>query len=152
MNFRKLMIPAIFFAGIFFTACSKTSDTASPCNTALVNMDTLTVQHQLKGWELYSWPACNNWYYAIVKGTNSLKTYEEVTGNSSSSIKVWGAANLKAVLHQFPAGENIFWAGEGWLQKTWTTNYGNLHLPPASIVLDLQQYSTTAGLVLTVGN
>jgi hypothetical protein len=108
----------------------------------------------MKGWELYSWPACNDWYYAVLTGTNSLKSYNEVTGQTGSAafvIKVFGKEKLKAVLHKLPAGESVFWAGEGWLQITWGGNYSNLQLPPASIVTELQQYATQAGLNISVG-
>lgn len=134
--------------------CAKTDAADASCNTVKTNPDTVIVQHQMKGWELYSRSGCNDWYYTVATGTNSLKTYDEVTGKTISSaylIQVFGKENLKAVLHKFPAGENIFWAGEGWLQKTWGSNYGNLQLPPADIVNELRQYSTAAGLSFNVG-
>lgn len=156
MNFRKLILPVVLLAGILLAGCikCKPEESSSPCGTTPVNIDALNVQHQAKGWELYSWAYCNDWYYAILSGTDRLKTYDEVTGSKTSPaflIKVLGKENLKAVLHKFPAGENIFWAGEGWLQKTWGTGYANLQLPPAAIVNEVQQYSTGVGLVFNVG-
>lgn len=127
---------------------------APDCTTSTTAIDTLTVQHQLKGWEIYSWPACNDWCYAVLAGTNSLKTYEEVTGQSASPrflIKVLGKEKLKAVLNKMATGESVFWAGEGWLQKTWTVNYGNLQLPPTAIINDIKQYCTQAGLNFNIG-
>jgi hypothetical protein len=33
----------------------------------------------MKGWELYSWQKPEGWCYALVMGTNRIKTYEEIS-------------------------------------------------------------------------
>jgi hypothetical protein len=149
----KLQTLLLFFTVTLFFSCKKTNDTVADCSASTANISSLVVAHQMKGWELYSWPACNDWYYAILPGTNSLKSYDEVTGKTTSPgylIKVFGKENLKAVLLKFPVGENLFWASEGWLKKTWGSNYSNLQLPPAAIVNELQQYAIQAGLNFTI--
>lgn len=151
MKFSKHITLLAFCMAVIFTNCSKSNNeaAAADCTTTAAAIDTLTVQHQLKGWEIYSWPACNDWCYAVLAGTNSLKTYEEVTGQSTSPrflIKVTGKEKLKAALSKFPAGETLFWASEGWLQHTWSTTCGNLQLPPVAITNEIKQYCIQAGL------
>lgn len=154
MKLKNLLTLATVCGILFFTACKKSKTEVADCNTLKATIDTLIAPHQTKGYELYSWPACNDWYYAIAVGTNSLKTYDEVTGKTTSSrflIKIFGKENLKTVLHKLPAGEAVFWAGEGWLKTTWGTGYNNLQLPPATIVNKLQQYSTQIGINMGIG-
>ena len=95
-------------------------------------LDTLTVTHSIKGWKIYSWPSGNDRYYSILVGTNSIKTYEQVTSNTPTAvhlITINGTNSLKLMLARFPESEYITLIGKTWLQNNWGGNYGNLSLP-----------------------
>jgi hypothetical protein len=96
---------------------------------------------------LYSWPNGNDWNYSILKGTNRLKTYNEVIKNK---IIVLGIDSLKMLLDKFPKKEEIFWVGEGWLKRIWGTDYGNLSLPDSKIIDEIKNYCTQKELVLGI--
>jgi hypothetical protein len=152
MNFRPFYFLMIVFV-IFASSCKDNMDeraqNAGCSNTA--NPDTLNLQgNQLKGWEVYSWPACGDWNFSLLYGTNALKNYNEVTGRQASSrfvIRVWGKNELKKVLQRIPAGETVGLVGEGWLQRAWGAGtYHDLKLPPASIMSELQQTAVQLNL------
>ncbi len=107
----------------------------------------------MKGYELYSWSESNEWYFSILVGTNSIKTYSEVISNVPREIHlvtVKGIDNLKLVLARFPENEFITWIGRGWLQRCWGSNYENLQLPPQKYIDDISQYCSQKKLNLLV--
>lgn len=112
-----------------------------------VDLDTIVFEHSMKGWELYSWPNGNNWYYSILVGTNRLKTYQEVTHNS---IIVMGVDSLKLLLDKLPPGEEISWIGEEWLKRIWGDGYGNLSLPDELTRHKIKAYCLDHDLVLNI--
>jgi hypothetical protein len=137
-----LLIPGSFC----FIMCSKDNNPEKkPAST--INFDSISFDHSMKGWELYSWPDGNSWKYSILEGTNRLKTYEEVTGNK---IIVSGEDSLKLLLNKFPANEEIFWISEEWLYRLWNGNYKNLSLPSESIINEITEYCHQKELILTV--
>jgi hypothetical protein len=151
------------FCLIFFTlwlfagSCKDKNSTDLPGCVNTANPDTLTfAASQLKGWEVYSWPGCQDWNFSLLYGTNALKNYAEVTGTQASSgfvIKVWGKANMKTILSRMPAGESVSLLGENWLARTWGAGSAkDLHLPPISIINELQQAATQAHLNFQVVN
>jgi hypothetical protein len=147
----------IFFTLWLLTASCEDNDRndlAGCVNTA--NPDTLTFAAQLKGWEVYSWPGCQDLNFSVLYGTNALKNYAEVTGTQGSSrfvIKVWGKTNMKTILSRMPAGESVSLIGENWLSRTWGAGaVQDLHLPPVSVITELQQVATQAGLNFQVVN
>lgn len=154
MNYR--LYPCLILACTIaiVSACKHSSDSnlhpgADCASTA--KPDTLNLPgNQLKGWEIYSWPACGDWNFSLLYGTNVLKSYEEVTGRQASGrfvIRVWGKNELKKVLQRIPGGEAVSLVGEGWLQQTWGAGaYGDLRLPPAAMINELHQMATQAGL------
>lgn len=105
---------------------------------------------RMKGWEIYSWPACGNWNFSLLYGTNALKSYNEVTGSQPGGrfvIRVWGKDELKKVLRRVPTGETVSLIGEGWLRQAWGAGtYNNLKLPPAAVINELQQAALQASL------
>lgn len=113
------------------------------------NMDTLSFQHSMKGWELYSWPSGNDWNFSILPGSNRITTYSEVTTNL---ITVSGSDSLKMLLDKFPENEEILWPGTNWLDSCWKSNYGNLSLPDSNKVNEIKAYSIQKKLILTVCN
>lgn len=142
-NIHITIIVALILASVNFSNCSK--DNTKSTSTSL--LDTLSISHSLKGWELYSWPNGNDWNYSILIGTNRMKTYSEVTTNT---IVVNGTDSLKMVLDKFPVNEEIFWVSKEWLEKTWQVNYGNLSLPDSSVVNEIKTYCIQKELVLQV--
>ena len=134
-----------------FISCSKVNK-EDPAATKS-NSDTLVVPHSMKGYELYSWPEGNQWYFALLLGTNRIKTYEEVISNTPSEIHlitVTGVDALKLALDRFPENEYITWVGKNWLQNTWSSNYGNFQLPPQNYMDDLVQYCKQRKLNLQI--
>ena len=138
---KKLLIVAMIFA-----ACSKES-TKNQEQPYEVDLNNLTFEHSMKGWELYSWPYGDDWNYSILMGTNRLKTYDEVTTNE---VIVTGKNRLKYVLDKLPENEMIMWIGRGWLENCWREDYNNLSHPPENIINEIKQYCLTKNLVLQV--
>ena len=68
-----------------------------------------TPQTSMKGYELYSWKIKGHWYYSLLPGTNSPKTYEEIT---ATSVVRRDAAGLKSQLQKLPKGEEVFWMSD----------------------------------------
>jgi len=132
---------------IFFSIhCSeKISVEAEPLPT--IDYNALDFGHSMKGWELYSWPNGDDWNYSLIVGTNSLKSYNMVTGNP---VSVKGIDSLKKVLERMPEGEEIFWIGENWLSHIWNDDYKDLRLPPENIVSEIERFCQEHGLIMTV--
>ncbi len=134
-----------------FMECTKDNHTDGVSVKSYI--DTLTVPHSAKGWELYSWSNGNEWNYSILIGTNRIKTFEEVTLSNSTGvhlITVTGIDSLELVLTRFPEGEFITWIGEGWLESSWGVNYGNLKLPPQKLIDEITVFCKQKKLILQV--
>jgi len=140
------IILLLMLAFISFINCSKEKN-QEPEPVMLINLDTISFDHSMKGWELYSWPNGNDWNYSILTGTNRLKSYEEITGNK---IIVCGKDSLKMLLDKFPVNEEIFWISEGWLDRIWGSNYGNLSLPDSNIIKEIKRYCIQKQLELSI--
>ena len=136
----------LILCSVIFMNCSKGRNQL-PEPVKLINLDTVTFSHSMKGWELYSWPNGNDWNYSILIGTNRLKTYNEVIENK---IIVLGIDSLKMLLDKFPKKEEIFWVGEDWLKRIWGTYYGNLSLPDNGVISEIKDYCTLKELVLGI--
>lgn len=129
-------------------SCSK--DDHSPNNTPhRFDLDTITFQHAMKGYEIYSWPKGSDWNYSILIGTNRLKTYQEVISNQ---VMVLGKDSLKMLLDKMPEGEYLFWAGKGWLASSWVTGYEDLSLPDSNTINEIKAYCIQKKLVLLVSD
>jgi hypothetical protein len=125
--------------------CTKEKDNGLK-SVQIIDIDTISFFHSMKGWELYSWPSGNDWNYSILIGTNRLKSYEEVTTNR---IIASGKDSLMLLLNKLPENENIFWIGKGWLARCWGGNYGNLSLPGDSIINEILEYCIQKKLALS---
>ena len=149
------------FSLLFFTACCKDNrnddlQQSGDC-VSTGNPDILTFPvNQAKGWEVYSWPGCQDWNFSLLPGTNALKNYDEVTGRRAGSrfvIRVWGKSKLKTILSRMPAGHTVSLIGENWLAGAWGAgSFKDLQLPPPSIVNELQQTALQANLIFQVAN
>ena len=149
----KIYFPSVFtlVCGVFLVAaCSQKDNDPYP----VPELSNLTVTHSMKGWELYSWPEGNNWKFSFLIGTNRTKTFSEVTSSDGSVnlIRVTGVDSAKIVLNKFSAGEYIMLLGLGWLQNRWEGQYGNLRLPPQSLINELKSFSQQKQLTFTVAN
>ena len=82
-------------------SCSKENQ-VQPETFEPLNFDTLSISHSMKGWELYSWPNKDTWNFALVTGTNRLKSYNEIM---NSPLRVTGLTELKELLSCLPSGE-----------------------------------------------
>ena len=133
-----------------FGACTKDKNENTEIKKSY--LDTLTVTHSMKGWEIYSWPSGNERSYSILVGTNRIKSYEEVTDEQSAMhlITVRGVDTLKLVLDRFPEAEYILLISQAWLQNNWGGNYGNLCLPPKNAIDDISVFCTQKKLNLHV--
>jgi len=151
MKTKKLMVFLSSFILLLFVACKNDNNEEETVGASY--LDTLIVPHSFKGYELYSWPEGNKWYFSILVGTNRIKTYNEVISSIPSEINlitVVGIDTLKLALARFPENEYITWIGQGWLQNTWGGNYGNLQLPPQNFIADITQFCNQKNLNLQV--
>lgn len=146
---------AILLLVLFFAACNKQSDYCKPAASLPPKLDTLQLEGAVKGWELYSWleeeKHCRHWKYALLQGTNRLKSYNAIT--KEAVLRVSGEEQLKLLLDKLPAGENILWPGRTWLSNTWgpgNIDYGDLELPPAAFTSAIKAYCLQRGLSLTL--
>ena len=89
-----------------------------------------------KGIELYSWEEDEKWYFALVPGTNRIKTYAEI---SSADVRIQGMRALEQALDRLPEGEQVFWS---------TQRVPNTTLPPRDIVDAIAVYCRQRGIHL----
>ena len=99
-----------------------------------------TLVRAMKGYELYSWFEGPGWDYALVAGTNRIKTYDEI---AARDVRVEGIEALKDELARLPEGERVFWS-DGRVPGT--------TLPPAKTVDEVRAFCNGHGIQLvTVG-
>ncbi len=114
---------------------------ATGCATAQ-NPGTLS----MKGYELYSWPAGQDWDFALMVGTNRLKTLDEI---QSPAQTLHGVEAIKTALRALPVGEQVFWEGAGWTRQS-QAPAGSVTLPPEAIRDEIAGLCSQLGIVLTV--
>jgi hypothetical protein len=121
----------------------------------LVTRLTLTavdkLPHSMKGYELYSWEEGGQWRFALITGTNRIKTMEEITStedyiseNGWVNIRVVGVDAVKDVLIKLPTGESVFWCDE--LHIGDSMGQIDLQLPPKTIVDVILEHADSCGL------
>ena len=101
---------SIVVSTLLIAACSghASSPSTSPATTLPP-----ALRHSAAGYELYSWPADDQWHFTVITGTNRLKSREEVTsgvaGSSSAlaRVSVEGVDALEAVMGRLAAGEEL---------------------------------------------
>ena len=106
------------------------------CQSDRVEPPEANPTRSMKGYELYSWQMQGDWYFALVVGTNRIKTYDEI---SSPEVRVQGLEALKGKLNQLPGGEQVLWS-ERWVPNT--------VLPPDDIVEQVKAYCEQRGIQL----
>lgn len=114
--------------------------------------------HSAKGYELYSWPAQEGqgWQYALITGTNRLKTYEEIVSAQDDAVESgWvrfsasGVEELKALLSRLPDGESVTWLGGDWLEQMGVPR-GNIRLPDKRVIDEIERHCRQVGVELSV--
>lgn len=147
MRARFVLYSALFFV-LLILACSK-ENTGDAIPLDVIDLDTITFESSMKGWELYSWPNGNDWNYGLIVGTNRLKSYDEIV---NGSFRVTGIQLLKEMLTKLPGGESVFWIDEGWLESIWIDSYYDLQLPDKAIIEEVKQFCENAGIDLNITN
>lgn len=127
----KLLVAAV----LFLTAIGIIG-----CKTARSTKDLIMTptQSSMKGYELYSWQADSGWNFALVVGTNRLKTFDEITSPDVTSKSL---SELRSRLLLLTKGEDIIWI---------TQIDARLALPPQSIIDEVKAICQEAGLNLTI--
>lgn len=92
----------------------------------------------MKGYELYSWAARGEWHFALLRGTNRIKTRAEVRAPGS---RLRGVEALKRKLDMLAEGEEVFWT-TGFVQGT--------ALPPEKVIEEVRSHCERRGIVLRV--
>jgi hypothetical protein len=92
----------------------------------------------MKGYELYSWHMQEDWYFALVVGTNRIKTYDEI---SSPKVRLQGLKALEREFDRLPRGEQVFWSAQ---------RVPNTILPPDEMVDKVKAYCRQRGLRLEI--
>ena len=87
---RVLALPVILLLAL--AACQSAGPTPSPARS-------------MKGWEIYSWQEAGAWRYALLVGTNRIKSFEEVQAAGVDSLSA-----LEAELEALAPGEQLFWS------------------------------------------
>lgn len=126
---QKLILAAVaLFLVVTLGGCQ--SDGAEPADTDAAGL--------LKGYELYSWQMQGDWYFALVPGTNRLKTYDEI---SSVEVRLQGVEALESELDKVPGGQQVFWLAD---------RVPNMAMPPAEIIDEIRAYCTERGIQLEI--
>ena len=147
MRARIVLYSAILLAVICFSCTKESTSEGIPLD--VVDLDTVTFERSMKGWELYSWPNGSEWNFSLVPGTNRLKSYNEVV---NSPFRVTGSEMLKTMLLKLPQEETVIWIEESWLESIWIDSYYNLQLPDMVTVLSIKEFCIGSGIELVVSN
>ncbi len=118
---------------------------------AITDIDKLP--RSVKGYELYSWSAENQWHFTLITGTNRNKTPEEIVSEDDFisetgwvKIHVVGVDAIKTVLNKIHQGEFVFWCDGLRL----TEPDASIQLPPEEIVENIKTCAEECGLEFTV--
>lgn len=112
--------------------------TLGACQSSAAASPTASPTRSMKGYELYSWQTQGDWAYALVVGTNRLKTFDEI---ASPDAHVQGLEALKGALDQLPRDEKVFWS---------TRRVSNTTLPPDEIIDAITVHCGQRGIQLVV--
>jgi hypothetical protein len=92
----------------------------------------------MKGYELYSWQMQGKWFFALVTGTNRIKTFDEI---ASSGARISGVDALKSALDQLANGESVYWL---------TRRVPHVTLPTTDLADEIRTYCSQRGIKLVV--
>jgi hypothetical protein len=86
----------------------------------------------MKGWDLYSWRVGKAVHYALLEGTNRLKTADEILKADLGNVEA-----VKAKLSELAAGEQIVWNNQVGIENASGGPSIKLSLPAHKIKKDL---------------
>jgi hypothetical protein len=92
----------------------------------------------MKGYELYSWQMEGTWTFALVPGTNRIKTYDEI---ASPDTRVQDLETLRRELDRLASGEQVFWSED---------RVPNTALPPDDVIEEVRAYCKQRDIRLEV--
>jgi len=153
MNIKSALQTHIFIVvvSLIVSACNSSVSTSTPSA-----IETTPLPHSMKGYELYSWSANNQWYFTLITGTNRLKSLEEIISNENIvtldgwvRISAQGVDSIQKVLSGLPQHEEIFWVSKQWLEQA-QIQADQITLPPQEIIDVIQEYCKQLGLDLLV--
>ena len=101
---RGILMVVLLFGTWFGSGCSK--DEYVECPESNIDFESLSFEPSMKGWNIYSWKDGNARYYSVVRGTNRMKTCDEIKEND---IAVEGTRLLKRIIDKLPEGDYIGW-------------------------------------------
>lgn len=127
VKFSSFIIPMLAIALLF--GC---------CQVNPAQSRNAKLPRSMKGYELYSWELRGEWHFALLVGTNRLKTRSEI---NSPKIRVRGIKALKKKLSRLAAGEEVFWSA-GMVSGT--------VVPPERIVEEVKNYCKRYGITVRV--
>jgi hypothetical protein len=146
---RVLCLILIPVAALIAVACSSVSLAQSPNQTPIALPP---LPRSMKGYELYSWQTDGKWSFALMTGTNRLKSVAEIT-TGTDTVDDWvrlsanSIEEIKQHLRRLPRNEDVFWIGKQTREK-FQVPAGPLDLPPAEIVDAIKEYCKELGLNL----
>jgi hypothetical protein len=105
----------------------------------------------MKGYELYSWSADNQWHFTLITGTNRNKTLEEITSGEDYiseagwiKVHVVGVKAIEAALSKLPAHEFVMWLA-GMREPSGQTAI-QIQMPPGETSQAIKEYAIQCGL------
>lgn len=121
----KAILSILILLGFFLSSCGNTNQ-----------HDVTQSPESMKGYELYSWQAGDQWEFSLLIGTNREKTLDEIKSIDNILPDV-GA--LKSRLETIPSGEYVTWSSRE-----------TLSFPPDNIIKQVEQVCQDSGLILNI--
>ena len=149
MNTSKIPLPILVTVVAFIVSACIPLSVSTPSAIAVTPLP-----HSMKGYELYSWQAYDQWHFTLITGTNRVKSLEEIISNENIvtadgwvKISVQGVDAIQNVLSGLPQYEEIFWAD----RVESAQNQANpVALPPQEVIDIIREYCKQTGLELHV--
>jgi|SRR5215208_3303738 len=107
----------------------------SSCGTAAQPHAT-PLAESMKGYELYSWQANDQWQFSLLVGTNREKALDEIKSHDTIPLDVNA---LISTLEKVPSGQYITWSSKE-----------TLSFPPDNIIKQVEQICKDKGLILNI--
>ena len=117
---------------------SKSAESPGVSPAQPTNEHELNSAQPLKGHEIYSWQVDGDWHFALLAGTNRIKTLDEVT---SPDVSVEGTEALRGKLNRLSNGERVFWSAR---------RVRGLAMPPDDIISEIGAYCAQLGILLEI--
>jgi hypothetical protein len=125
---RTVRLFLVLLAILVLVGC-RSSDRPSP---------TATQPSSMKGYELYSWSTGDDWTFALVVGTNRVKSLEELLPPPDQDQ---GLEWLRRELERLPEGEQVFWSAG---------RVAGTSLPPEELIQTVQSHCDQVGVELQI--